>query len=554
MKKLLAVVDTDEHGFIALFKNKLQDEGLTDEFLVHTVPPNLLLSLERMSEDCVSKLREAPGPIAAIFVDIVLNESRRTELNQSGIDIAKYVRHAFPSTPLFSLTGNFITESEVAAVSEASTEDVDGIMLKPYLLAKHFSASKLRHVLGRANAKRKAVASAGPAIASTASTSLREFRAHFSLADAQVHSDIDSIGEASFWHLLNALLPDVSSGVLRHIDQGRSGAVVARLSSLHSPTPNIVGQQKEWIVKLARDKPRITQECENYAQLPRTGLHKSSFPQLVSGPEEFGDVSGFVIELQSACIPLSHAIADESIDLDILVGSITGTLKALHGRSQPRLDLIWKSSFSLDFKLDEAVKYFLHDFSSIVHARTGMTAAREVTRFIESNGASLPGLFEFEPEITESLCHNDLNAGNVLVTPSHSVVLIDFSSAGRGHAARDYAKLERDVFFRCDGWGTESFHSFQKKSRVIEFARSSGEGGNGLDPKDRAFKVAQSIRAAGLAVCGSHAPIYWMALLSASVRALANPTIPVPRRVAGFTYCHEVLKLLTDSIRSIRPA
>jgi CheY-like chemotaxis protein len=101
--------------------------------------------------DEISQLTQT-ADIKAFFVDIVILEKGAPDT--IGVDIAKELRRRFPSIPVYNITSKYVHEDELDILSEATLEDVDGVLVKSYLEGKRFSAKRLRHIFEKAEEKR----------------------------------------------------------------------------------------------------------------------------------------------------------------------------------------------------------------------------------------------------------------------------------------------------------------------------------------------------------------------------------------------------------------
>src|SRR6266849_597163 len=150
----IVIIDTDK-GFLDQLNKNFRVEQIADRYRLEWVAPDTSLAIPDLIQDCVKaverSIRELPD-VVGVFIDIVIVEGTR---DSTGIQIAREIRRLYPQLPLFSITGKYSSdESETILISEASLEDVDGVLVKNYLTGKSFSTSRLSGIFEKAREKR----------------------------------------------------------------------------------------------------------------------------------------------------------------------------------------------------------------------------------------------------------------------------------------------------------------------------------------------------------------------------------------------------------------
>jgi len=552
MPELLVLFDTDE-GVEDRLRSRLDDEGIADLYKVRRLNPKTTVSPDAMVNACLHEFSALfPLGVAAVFIDLVIREGKGDQLDVSGVALGQALRRDYPLLPLFCITRYFKHDNEAAALSEATVvEELDGVLLKTYLESSLFSAARLKALL-RTASTRRAMPVAARNLAASSSDPLAITRAKATFGaniDARVQLAIYEVGDEVFWSIIGNLFPDGKTGALHYLSPGRSGAHVFRARVQHELSRGHVGNARDWLVKIARDADAIRREAAAYSELPRTGISKASFPQLLSAPTWCGETGGFVAELQTGCSHLGALIQGQHNDerCERFLSSLLGAIGALHGRGTQEVQHVWTSSFALDRRTSIAATAFLKQHSNLIRLKTSPESLDCTLNFLQTDGRSVDGLLEHSATVIAVYGHNDLNSGNVLVAEDGSAVLIDFGSTGVAHAAKDFAKLDRDLFFRLDGYGSDAYYSWVTPSRALRAAQ--GKLPDRPTPADRRMQTMRSgLRRAFVELQGSAQVEYTMALLSYSLSALANESLPTPRRVAGVEFCAEIIRVLIDQL------
>lgn len=553
MLQKLVIIDT-EQGFIHRFAQKLDDEDLTERYAVHQIVPNTTVDRQQMIEGCVTEVVKIieHESVAVIFIDIIIIETG-PDLDTSGIAIAKAIRLREPTVPICFVTGRSTNEMERTALSEASLQDAEGVLVKSYLVGDHFSARRLRTILERSRAKRRGgMATATPATPrDSAAVVLAKNAFSEQHLDARVRRQVQELGGDTFWELLGRLMSDVDSGTLEYMRPGRSGAYVFKVVAKHRVAEGLIGHEKTWVIKISDKQNELKSEVGQYHELDRTGLPKKHFPRLLSDPVWVGEIGGFVVELQTNAVAVATFLATGQRNVRDARGigeSLVAALDALHGESHSRVAHLWRQAYGIEPTLRDAVLSFLTDHEGIIKPYVGDTSYDAVRQFVMTNGELHTWLYEYRGSIKEVLAHGDLNAGNVLVTNNGQVVLIDFASTGRRHLAADFAKFERDLFFRIRDYGTADYYGW-----LPQGAGARAVHGDISSERDEAKVLNEISKALRTHILDKRQGVpeaeYYMALLSYSIRALANESLPVPRRVSGV----ELIAAVLDEINVLTP-
>lgn len=161
MKTLLVVVDTEASVCQRLVSHLKIHQSNYD---AKNITPNTTLGDEALIEDIVTQakgliLDEVPS---VFFVDLVVHEdekiysqSGQSSYDNLGLRVALALRKNFSKSPIFIITGKVSVPTEESLLSEASLEDVDGILTKDYFVGKSISTSRLTHIVEKGMAKRK---------------------------------------------------------------------------------------------------------------------------------------------------------------------------------------------------------------------------------------------------------------------------------------------------------------------------------------------------------------------------------------------------------------
>lgn len=143
-------------------------------FSVHSVRPlttrGIQAMIERVLEDVGKLLEECPR--AALFVDLVVHEdtgvypqTEQPTYDNQGSQIAAALRRQFPYVPLFVITGKVGVPAEESLLSEASLEDVDGLLIKGYFNGKSSSEDRIHRIVEKGFEKRRRAQNEGVGIA-----------------------------------------------------------------------------------------------------------------------------------------------------------------------------------------------------------------------------------------------------------------------------------------------------------------------------------------------------------------------------------------------------
>lgn len=555
MAERLIVIET-EAGFIQQFRRLLKVEDLTDRYELMQVEPDTTLEQGEMVTACVDRIVavSADHPIAAVFIDLVIVEGSRSGrlLDNSSVLVARRIRELIPHLPMFFITAHVSGDGVADAFSEGTLEDVDGAFLKSYVCGEFSSARRLKRILEVGIKRRKQAAGARVIDlfdSASADACSRKFSSE--TLDPRIRTIIRELGEVRFWHLLGKLFPTVHSGILRPMSQGRSGAIVLRASVVTELGDAVRSNLTHWVIKISRDRESLTRESSNYDALPTTGVSKYSLPRPLSGAIWTGDIGGLVVELQADADSLPAALSGAGLDekrSSRFRESLFAAIRALHGSGLPEVESTWRARFKPSADANSRVLAFFAEMQPIAEQCGVSAQIFRVRQLVEGAGADYEKICSYAMESQIVFAHNDLNAGNVLVGADGTAVLIDFASASKGHPARDYAKFERDLFFRVLGFGSREYLEWVPKQVSCGAARCEVGAFEAVGAK-HIGELACEVRKE--ATSGRNIPVaqYLMALCSQSLAALANSRLPVQRRIAGIAYVDTIIEQLLNEVQ-----
>jgi aminoglycoside phosphotransferase (APT) family kinase protein len=558
------IVDTD-FLFGQLFEQNLKAWQVA--IALETIVPICTLPAKSLVSDVLKKVKERhpnPDDIAAIFVDLVVHGGENlygagdkpASYDTMGIQIALMLRTEFPQTPIFIVTERTSNSSELSLMSEASLEDVDGVFAKNFLTGKGFSSERLDLILGKALIKRQRrtpiadnsrVHAAPAAHAVPPSIDIAGSRATFEIAT-------DECGP-QLWDLLSTLLGEGSKRI-EVLQPGRSGAAVFKITVKHTMhDTGLRTEPKNWIVKMAHDRALIEREIKNYSLLKATKLHRSAYPQLLAdAPSSADGLWGIALSFEGEASTLRDYLKNVETDSDAerIAKCLTDALQKLYSTdpiSEPGLwSHYWTNAGAQRAKLTNLLK----DMESIAAERGLLAEHQAVCNFVQTNGESCPAISLRNVDQFETRwIHGDLNSGNVLVSapPSNNIILIDFASAGKGHVVKDFAKLERDVYFRViDGEWTSGSSDWERmeiwKRLVLIAASKSVLANEHLTLNERAVLAFIRELRSGLVTVDSKITIreYLVGLVFYSLTALLIPETSLQKKMFGIWYVSELLE------------
>lgn len=553
----IIIIDTD-YSFIDRFNKNLAVFDLDGEYHISTVKPDTTVTFNEMVESCVSdvgKIISDSGNVIGIFVDIVIIETG--DLDTSGIQIAAILRKSFPELPIFNITKQANSIAECNMISDATLEDVDGVLIKSYLDQKGFSTDRLKTLFKKATEKRfkygKNIAPETAALPALPVPDRVKTAYNYDSLEPRVAQQIDDIGKAEFWTLLEKLIPD-GQGVVSYMQPGKSGAYIFRVSVKIRANGEPATSPKNWVVK-ASDKPElIERELKNYRELRNTQLHRAFYPSPKNdGVMTAGNVAGLAIELENDSLSLFDRFTSLSgDDLDAISSGIDEVLQKTYGDPIKNIFLVWNNFYKLDKSVSLKITRVMEEYKEVFDVAKS-DGYKNVFDFVNTNGATKPSVINFSAEVEERTIHGDFNSRNLLVNNKNQLVLIDFFSRGRNHVVRDIAKLERDVVFRVfDGrsrlyydWSRikvwEHFSSLNRRGEI--FSPEPPLGINNAELK-KTLRFISGIRA----ILKTRVPNvdekeYLCGILHYSLLALAHSEISIHKKVFAVDYINNVLNL-----------
>lgn len=162
-----------------------------------------------------------------------------------------------------------------------------------------------------------------------------------------------------------------------------------------------------------------------------------------------------------------------------------------------------------------------------------------------------------------SLIHGDLHGGNVLVDAqrvgtSHAICLLDFGLTCMGHAYRDIAKLERDIWLFVDEVQDETV---EIRCNEIDAALKPDAVPPTSEPILRAVSGIKTLRLIAEQSIGRNPPNsdltkeeYLAALMAQFMFAARNSTLRIERRRAALARAHAIRSELERRYSHLRPS
>lgn len=373
----IVLIDTDT-SFENRFRRRLAEQSIAEQYALVRITPNAAFDERELVESCVSDACNVsfPNTILAFLVDIVILE--KGELDTLGINIARALRQHFPETPIFSITGKYMHEEDLDILTDATLEDVDGVLVKSYLDGKMFSARRLRLLLEKAGRKRRAVlamqeAAAGrppqPGWTATApqggEDAAPEILAAFNAASVEwkVRAQIMELGWTRFWKLMSLLLPN-AKGTLSYVRPGRSGAQVFSVFAKFRESDTSPTGAKTWLVKVADNERKLQQEAKNHSALKKTPADRRNYPRLLhEQPISYDNLHGLVYEFEGQVHTLlDHFAQRASVPTPSEIAQKIGQfLSTIYCDSQRHVSSVWNSYYSLGQEASVAIRTFLSE-------------------------------------------------------------------------------------------------------------------------------------------------------------------------------------------------
>jgi diguanylate cyclase (GGDEF)-like protein len=194
MNETLVVIDT-ESSVCQLLGSRLRI--LNEHYALAEIIPNVTLGEVAMIDavkDRVDSLLKSHCTIAAVFVDLVVHEdaavyshATKKSYDNLGLRIALTLHLTWPALPVFIITGKITSRAEESLISEASVEDIDGILTKDYLYT--ISSERLHRILSQGALKRSIALGVG------AESGNREMEQKFGIVFSLRQADRD----IAFW-------------------------------------------------------------------------------------------------------------------------------------------------------------------------------------------------------------------------------------------------------------------------------------------------------------------------------------------------------------------
>jgi hypothetical protein len=552
-KNTIIVIDTDV-AFTARFNKKLLEEELQEAYQIRSFSPDTTLSSDKLTDDCAHEVQKivAEGlDVIGIFVDIVIIEVGGP-LDVTGINIASKLREVYPNLPIFNITGKYVAD-DAEIISQATLEDVDGVLAKNYLIGDSFSAKRLKTIFRKASQKRQKYRGQVPSqVAAEIPEVLRNAYSTDSL-DQRVKKQVDDIGAREFWTLLDRLLPN-ASGIVSYMAPGRSGAYVFRVTAKFNDEGKSPTRPKAWIVKVSNKPEILEKEIENYQEMLKTPLGREFYPKLFNTePIRVESLTGIAIELQENADSLLvsfNELPDKA--LGKIATSISQVLESTYGDSLKKVSNLWNEFFALNNEATQAVLECMEQHETVFNL-AGAADFSRVYDFLRTDGFTESGLIKFQTEVDSRTIHGDFNCRNLLVDNVGQLIIIDFFSRHQDHVAKDIAKLERDTVLRIFDRASLNEHSWERIPVWRNFSLLFDEAAvffsenliKTADPQLQKFHVfIQSLRASIKNVSPQiKEKEYLCALLHYYLLGIAHPEISLQKKAFAIECASKLLSI-----------
>jgi diguanylate cyclase (GGDEF)-like protein len=161
MKTALIVIDT-ESSVCQKFESRIKIAQAP--YVAMNVDPITTLGEQELITDVIEKverLLDEKYSLAVFFVDLVVDDDKKvySRTGQStydnlGLSIAVALRREYPQSPIFVITGKVTVPAEESLLSEASLEDVDGVLTKDFLKGSGSSIERINRIVEKGIVKR----------------------------------------------------------------------------------------------------------------------------------------------------------------------------------------------------------------------------------------------------------------------------------------------------------------------------------------------------------------------------------------------------------------
>lgn len=572
---VFVVVDTDDE-----FQQRLEQHlsTLEENYTVKNIIPKVTLPSKSMSGNVTEQVRENypdTQTIAAFFVDLVVHNTNNRDgfsssgqspstYNTEGIQIARALRNEYQQTPIFIITDKISFTSEQSLLSEASLEDIDGVFIKHYISGKGFSSEILELILKKASIKRQrampVVRHAGARASSGTLANVAPENVSITGSHEAFYTALKECG-SQLWSLLTLLLGKEHK-LIEALQPGRSGAVVFKVTTKHVLSGGSKTEPRNWIVKVAHDGALIEKETSNYQDVIKMQLDRASYPQLLATtPLNSNGLSGIALGFEGNASSLRDhfkKIRGKSSDTVQLAKCFTTTLGNLYSSTDPVSESgLWNHYWKHDGDLRAKLVDYLKEMEGLANEVQISSEYQIVCEFVMTNGSSCIEISQQSVEQFQTRwIHGDLNSGNVLVYADspNGIILIDFASAHRGHIAKDFTKLERDIYFRIlDEAGTKGSCDWDrlqvwKKLASIAAGQTALASEELADNEKALLAFIRELRS-GLVRINPEVKFreYLVGLICYSLTAVLIPDMSLPKKMFGIWYVAELLKQAKQS-------
>lgn len=552
MKSVILMFETED-GVQFDMQHALDDKGLAETFEIQRIAPDRRLG-ENLVRDAVTRARSvlATKPVALILVDMVVDE--KTQMDRHGFDIARKLRQEYPQIPLYLISSKHGTSIHDEIVSEASFEDADGVLVKSYA-TEHLTRKTLQTLLNCPRRRLPASSAVRQAevrseeSSSDVSAITHAFRD--SLRDPRLKQAARDLGEGNFWTLISECARS-NTGTLEVMKGGRSGALVltGRFDAPGASKPRLL------VIKMSRDVAQIRSEVANYAQIPGTRLDRSRVPRLITPTAcVAGDVAAMAVEMDEEAVPLrlwlSTATAE---DAKRVASNLCDALDELYVGGVERTAYPWRLYYELSDALRTDIEVALQEIESFELEDWVPTAAFQTLRtFLQTSADNAAeAVRSVQLRCVEREVHGDLNAGNILVTPTGNVVLIDFASRRVTSVCHDLAKVERDVIYRACDAGRTHFSDWARIEKWRALTDSPANGGTNTSQLKTSIRVCSAFirefrkhAARSVASRGDYAAEMDLASLHFVLKAIVLPDISLQKKVLAVHHADLLYRRIT---------
>ncbi len=451
--------------------------------------------------------------------------------------------------------------------AEATLGSCDGVFPKSYLEGATFSAKRLAFILKCGIEKRRnGTIAPHPLSAAQRQSGLRIPRHIAKLyniehLDGRVASQIDELGSAAFWGLIQKLFPDAEC-VFSYAAPGASGAYVFKANVKFKDSETSTTGAKQFLIKVSPGHDSLLAEARNRQNIVRSPVPRTHFPSLLhEDPINIGGLSGIAYEFETDHETLLVYLARELRLGHRSAGlgkKLVGILKMIYGDTIVTVKDIWRGCYDLDESAKIRLRSYLLENKLFLQELVDKNKVQRVEHFLMYGNETL---CQMSKEIDTRYIHGDFNCGNILISVDPrselSISIIDLGSRKQDHIIKDVAKLERDIVFRVFDWGSSNYHDPNRISAWRSFLSTLAPGAvfdhktSGVDEdqgvaaaKELISELRSAIRAIDLKGDEQN---YLIALLHYSLLAILHPRISTAKKAFAVEYASGIIESLTHN-------